>query len=143
MDTEAVKRCPCNHAGVVVFDDEHIVFGESCSQLRRPGFGDGNTAWVVGPRLHDGDGWASVERCRDGSDNWAFGIDRNAADRPLNAAAISSGTPTNEPTAATREASFGGTNPPGGRLRPFLLGMAQCASQIARRSRSSALLFSA
>ena len=78
MDTETVKLRPCDHARVVVFDDEHIVFGESCSQLGRPGLAEGDTARVVGPRLHDGDGWTPVECGLDGADNWAFGIDRDA-----------------------------------------------------------------
>lgn len=78
MDAEAVKRSPCDHARVVVFDDEHIVFGESCGQLGRPGLAEGDTGWVVGPRLHDGDGRVSVERGLDGVDNRAFGIDWDA-----------------------------------------------------------------
>jgi len=78
MDAEAVKRSPCDHARVVVFDDEHIVFGESCGQLGRPGLAEGDTGWVVGPRLHDGDGRASAERGLDGVDNRAFGIDWDA-----------------------------------------------------------------
>ena len=78
MDTETVKRRPCDHAGVVVFDDEHIVFGESCSQLGRPGLAEGDTARVMGLRLHDGDGRTPVECGLDGADNWAFGIDRDA-----------------------------------------------------------------
>ena len=78
MDTETVKLRPCDHAGVVVFDDEHIVFGESCSQVGRPGLAEGDTARVVGPRLHDGDGWTLVECGLDGVDNRAFGIDRDA-----------------------------------------------------------------